>query len=324
MIDIMELELYIENKSKYYDLMLSLTTLELTQIGGGEEKRAVVFLCMLNFHYVFGACINAYTQKQLMKKSGETIDLVIMCDQTLYDEYHDLLSEYFDQIVKIDLEMFDLNEEKYKFNKGWINKYKWINYSINKWKCLQLVEYDKILFMDIDLMPVRKDFYQIFNYSTPAFHVIVEGKSDGVDGRRCDNNQPNSEYVIGSDKYEDYVVKENGFVSLDGGLVLLRPDKDLYEQYIEFVKSEFKKGMFSNPKSGPDETTLFYYYNKMTNNNPKFYTICSEYAVIPWDFSKEMVKIAKGYNFLSYVKPWLKPTFLSWDEEDYGDIYMTK
>ncbi len=48
-----------------------------------------------------------------------------------------------------------------------IDKYlDWMRYSINKWQVLQYDEYDKILFCDIDLLSISKDFYNIFNIDT--------------------------------------------------------------------------------------------------------------------------------------------------------------
>lgn len=56
---------------------------------------------MLKDHYVIGACINAYTNKAMLHALNiNNIDLVIMCDDYIYDKYVDILSIYFDKVKK--------------------------------------------------------------------------------------------------------------------------------------------------------------------------------------------------------------------------------
>ena len=41
---------------------------------------------------------------------------------------------------------------------------------------MKLIDYDKILFIDIDILPVSIKFYDIFDYNTPAVHNVTLGK----------------------------------------------------------------------------------------------------------------------------------------------------
>ena len=73
----------------------------------------------------------------------------------------------------------------------------------------------------------------------------------------------------------------------------------------------FKNGMTIKGNSGPDETSLFYYFMKQ---NVKIFKICDYYAVIS---AKTRVDIdhkkhfddARGYNFPFPIKSWTKPKF---------------
>ena len=275
---------YIKYKSKYIQLK-----------GGGRNKYAIVSLCMLNDIYVIGACISAYTHKKFKKD----IDLVIMCDDIIYNKYKTTLERYYDKVVKIDLIKFDISRN-YKLP---YDKYSpWIGYSTNKWQCLNFIEYDKILFLDVDILPIKKSFYDILSYNTPAFHHVLHKKE-------CINN--NKIYIPPIDSYSKLINNIDKYGSIDGGICLLEPSKSLYTEYIDSINKLYSNGIYSTYYSGPDETSLFYFFIK---KNIPLHDICIEYAVVPWDNIKS-VKNAKAYNFLSRIKPWVKPLIISWDEE---------
>lgn len=277
------------------------------------DKNAIIMLCMLKDHYVLGACIAAYTHKYLLKKTHIDCDLVIMCDDFVYNKHHLLLQQYFDKVLKIDLIHFDISK-KYVTSKEWANKYSWIGYSINKWQCLKLVEYKKILFIDIDILPITNEFYDVFTYNTPAFHYITyDNIIKFYDDKRFVGNEVVNDILKNTTSFENYVFAKK-INTLDGGIVLLEPSMQTYEKYMDFVNKEYSDGMYSAGKTSPDEMTLFYFYNKIMPEK-RFYRICDNNVVIPWDFPKKYIDTATGYNFLSYIKPWLKPSFLTWPEE---------
>lgn len=273
------------------------------------NKYGIVMLCMLTDHYVLGALIAAYAHKQFIKLNDLGIDLIVMCDEYLYNKYKDSLKIQFDKVVKIDLLYY---KHAFDYNQSTSKKYSsWIGYSINKWQCLNFDDYKKILFVDTDIMPVDIKFYNIFEFNTPAFHMhygIHEKmlkKDDCINGSSVNNPLKNAE------SYSDYISNFN--ISLDGGCVLLKPDKNIYQKYINYLNNIFSNGMKFMDGSGGDETSLFYFYTKYLPERV-FYKICNNYAVIPWE---NILKIKEpyGYNFLSYVKPWLKPKFIIWKEE---------
>ncbi len=304
------LDKYIKYKTKYFNLKSNTY-----QCGGYEKpknnKHAIFMLCMLKEHYVLGACITAYNHRQYINKTNRKIDLVIMCDDNIYTKYESTLKYYFDRVIKIELRVFDISK-KYVFP----SKYSWINYSLNKWKCLQYDEYDKILFLDIDMLTNNVLLYNIFDYDTPAFHIIYH-KFDLDEERICLENQKLD--FDTSLSYEEYT-KQKSIISIDGGIMLLKPGKDIYDMYHEFTDDIYKDGIYSHVSTSPDETSLFYFYLK---SKFKIRQICSENAVVPWeDKYKGYIEQARLYNFLSFIKPWTKPKFLCWVEEFlWHDLY---
>lgn len=283
-------------------------------------SNAIVMLCMLKDHYVLGACIAAYTHKYLLKKANIACDLVIMCDEFVFDKHHLLLKQYFDKVLKIDLMHFDISK-KYATSESWNNKYSWIGYSINKWQCLKLIEYKKILFLDIDILPIKKEFYDVFSYNTPAFHYMTYyNRPKFYSDTTFVSNEVVTDILKDYTSFADYVFSKNVH-TLEGGILLLEPCIETYQKYIEFVNKEYTDGMYSGGNTSADETTLFYFYNKIMPEK-RFYRISDNNVVIPWDFPKKYIDTATGYNFLSYIKPWLKPSFLSWPEETlWREIY---
>jgi hypothetical protein len=271
---------------------------------------AIFMLCMLKDHYVLGACIAAFTHKQFINKLNLNVKLVIMCDDYIYNKYKNLLTIYFDRVIKIDLVYHNL-DSNYKKLYHIKEKYTWINSSLSKWNCMQFEEYNKILFLDIDILPIKEKFYNLFKFNTPAFHNVLIKKT-------CLNNKGYNKFTNFS--YSDYIYnKFNKIGTMDGGICLLKPDKKMYNDYIKFANNIYKNGIYSIDKSGPDETSLFFFFSK---KNINLYDICSDYCFIPWDYDIKFINKAKAINFLSWVKPWQKPLFFCWNEEImWRDIY---
>ncbi len=281
-------------------------------------------LCMLKDHYVVGACINAFVNRVLMKVNNiNNVELVIMCDDYIYKRHNGMLKKYFDKLVKIDLTYNKMIDEDSRKSESWFKKYSWVIYSLSKWQCLKLTEYNKVLFLDIDVLPIIPKFYDIFNFDTPAFHLHEMNKK--YTEETCINNNKMNNIIDDVNSYDEYIEKaKESYYSLDGGIVLLRPDIGEYNNYMNFIKEIDKNGIKQMLKSGIDETTLFYYYSKYKKEK-EFYRICSDYVDIPWEegnkkFDKN--RIINSYNFLSFIKPWKKAKFISWSEEHlWRDIY---
>lgn len=272
-------------------------------------KYAIVFLCMLKDHYVIGACIAAYTHRCFINRlNNKNISLVIMCDDYIYGKYKDLLKIYFDKVKKIKLDKYTIDND-WKYAK---EKYEsWVAYATNKWQCLKYIKYDKILFLDIDILPAKLEFYNIFNLSSPAVLRCRTEKTFKCNEKIIDD--------IGK-TYKDFVInKADTLGTIDGGIVLLTPNKKTYKRYKKMTDKIFKKAMYSSSNSFPDETSLFYFLNKKFD----VYNICKEYCQIPWEVKpKENIINLLSYNYNGFYKPWIVGRSLCFPEQQiWHDIY---
>ena len=108
---------------------------------------AIFYLCMLNKSYVKGAIISAFTAK---KHKPKNVELVCMCDAKLF-RYKKLLLSVFDKVVKIKLLKVVTDHPNEKYN--------WIKYSINKHQIYNYTNYEKILFLDTDILIFFHNLY---------------------------------------------------------------------------------------------------------------------------------------------------------------------
>lgn len=287
-----------------------------------NNANAIIMLCMMKEHYVIGACINAFVSKSLMfSKNINNIKMVVMCDDFIYEKHKDLLVEYFDEVIKIDLmehKIIDIDERKHD---SWSKKYSWIMYSLNKWQILKFEKYNKVLFLDIDILPISYKFFNIFNFNTPAFYLKQKSKND----IQCINNDRTYDLLTNNYDYDNYIEKsKQEYFTIDGGIVLLKPNIEEYKNYVNFIRKISNNGIKQMAHSGIDETTIFYYFAKYKNEK-EIYKICSDYVDVPWNEQNDKLvknKTAYSYNYLSYIKPWKKAKFISWTEEHlWRDIY---
>ena len=271
-------------------------------------KNAIGIIIFKNPLYLVGACLSAWTHRKFIMDLNLDIQLVAMVDEQMY-KYKEELEKYFDHIELIKLREMKLNPE-YKI----IYKYsEWMKYSISKWEILKLDMYNKILFLDIDILPINDKFYDVFDFNTPA--IMIRGVN-------LEQNTIISSKIFFEDIDINKITNEDYWnislklkQSLDAGFILLEPNVELYEEYFRFIKiCENNLGYISKYDSGIDETTmlLFLFIYKKIN----VYLIPYNYAPIPWDkfpYDKDQIK---GINFISMIKPWIKLPMIQWSDEN--------
>lgn len=281
---------------------------------GINNKYAICMLIFKNPLYIVGACLSAWTHRQFITKYNLNIKLIVMVDKNIY-HYKDELEKYFDFVELIEIIEMKLNPE-YKI----IYKYSdWMKFSISKWEILKFDDYEKILFLDTDILPIIIKFYDIFNFDTPA--IMIKGN----------NNEANSIIEpeifldgimnISHNEYPNIAVKLKH--SLDAGIILIKPDKEIFNKYLDFLKiCEGTSGYISKYDSGIDETTLllfFVYYLKIP-----IHLIPYEYVPVPWEKNPYNKENIRGINFLSMIKPWIKLPVIQWADENIWHIIAKK
>jgi hypothetical protein len=275
-----------------------------------KKANAVGMIVFKNPLYVVGACLSAWTHRQFIRKLGLNIQLIVMVDDVIY-QYKDELSKYFDRVELIQMREMKLNPD-YKV----IHKYsEWMKNSVTKWEILQYDEYAKILFIDVDILPIKPEFYNVFKMDTPG--IVVKGMNEQQNQVIPPETFLNNISVDPSEYYNLSLKLKN---SLDAGFVLFTPDKTLYDEYFKFLKvCEGTAGYISSYHSSVDETTLLLFF--VVYKQMPVHHIPYDYAAIPWEKFAYNKANVKGVNFLSMVKPWVKVPMIQWaDENIWHDI----
>lgn len=285
-----------------------------------KKKNAIFMMCIVNEHYVIGACIAAYCHRRMLMRAGlkNAVDLCIMCDDKIYQKYHQLLEDpvLFDVVLNIEIRMFP-DAKHYNYSK--VKYSSWIGASLNKWQIMNHDEYHRIMFVDVALLPVSPKFYDLFNIPVPAL-LVREKLLQETDRNtyKCTDGEYIRYQRSVNVSYDQYLENEATYGTIHGNLVVIEPDKELYTEYVKMTDQIFESGIHSIYKSGPDETSLFYFFLKQ---GIMVHSICHENATIPWD-EQILIDISKGYEFSSMFKPWTKPKILCWPEEIlWRDVY---
>ncbi len=270
-----------------------------------------------NESYIPGTIISAYIHKKYINKFNLDIDLIVMVDEKIYKYKNELLI-FFDQVKKINLLEMNLSNNYFIFKKY----SKWMKYSINKWQIMQYDEYDKILFLDADFLPLNDKFYEIFDFNTPAFNTYLACEEGAEIPKTFFMNVSDINEIKKSPakSYSNIALKLKS--SINATVLLLKPDISMYNEYVNFIKEAEKQGYNSIIHSGIDETSLllfFRYYKDIP-----VYCIPKKFSIAPWDDKNYDLDNIYGLNYVSLIKPWLRMPILQWGEENIWHIIAKK
>lgn len=274
-----------------------------------NKKYAIVYLLFGKDLYIIGACINAYVNRILTKNRKE-FDLIVMVDKNLMI-YQDILHKFFDRVEEID--MFEVNLSKdfadnlnKRYTTGTSKLY------ANKWHCLKFTEYDKILFLDIDLLPVSEKFYSIFDFPTPALDLnITSNVAKPITG----NIVKHEDFLPKNITIDKKLIPKKLNYVINGGIVLISPKEGDFAKYMSYIKSDFQdQEVYAPYGKFPDETSLTLFYTSIKKQDIN--VIPLNYTTLSWFSDKtKLAHDAYAYNFLYEIKPWVIPLAMCFDEE---------
>ena len=159
----------------------------------GNKKYAYITMIIKNESYASGGIVLA----ESIRKLGSLADLVVMIDDTITENTEDLLKKFYDKIIRINV--LDIENE---------NKIQKI--ILTKLEALKLVEYEKIIIIDVDCI-IFNNIDNIFSKKCPAC-INIDNK-------------------------------------INTGLLLLKPDYKEYEKFINILNNEkMEKKIFSEKK----------------------------------------------------------------------------
>ena len=241
---------------------------------------AYVFLVFGGDGYIIGAVTAAYS----LITTNTKHDIVCMVTD-------DVSQEAISEMHKLNIKTILIPYLEYK-TKPLITKRQrdlyssWIDKSFTKWNCLSLIQYEKILFLDADLI-VLKNIDHIFNETAPM--GIFENRYDELLTKKGIKNFYRRS--IKQSKFKEVIhpysinkaLLNRGFV-FTGNCVLLEPNIQQYEDYKKMMNDETEPFGF-NCMSGYDEQSLSYYIS-VYKNGPKlkWKNLTSYYGFILWHF----------------------------------------
>lgn len=196
------------------------------------------YVCVVwgaNSGYALGAAVLGARLKELQAEQGDTADLILM-------HTDDVPSNYLEQLSKIwklqSIDYIDGVPALYT-TKG--TRFDGVFTKLSAWK---LVEYDKVMLLDIDTLPV-KSLSALFDLEPPA--ALVRGSCELDHGAVVDGRSFFSE-----GGWEPGGWLQSG--GINAGLILLRPSHDTFEQMLSEVTSEHHPAHIAG--NGPEQDYL--------------------------------------------------------------------
>jgi len=248
---------------------------------------------MLGDFYGTGAIVMGYS----FKKHNKDIETIVMITRDVSDKLRKKLEEIYDRVILINYTFCSTKMNVKRVADRYVG---WINYSFTKWKCLLFEEYDRILFIDSDLL-ILDDIKEIFDFKPPAgifFNHVGKNKLN-PNGTLVDSYYPlnaDSKNTITKKMIiSGYKENDSSFV-LDASYVLLKPTKKKYKKMMKLLSKNYY--MYpENVKSGPDEFILTEIFDNWTTISPSYNYSWKYNEIFP-----NMIK--KGMNFRGIEKPW--------------------
>lgn len=185
-----------------------------------EKKYAYVTVLYGTNVYLTGALVLAYS----LIKSQCKYDRVIMVTPDVSQDHVKLLAKLYDYVVNIDY--VDVNNNIFSDeNTRFINVF-------TKLRCFELVHYDKILLMDLDMLVINS-IDHLFDLDAPAacikHHSVDYGEK--IDSQLICDNRNNK--LVGS---------------INAGLMLLTPDLVEWHKIMQDIKENESLHKFKYPE----------------------------------------------------------------------------
>jgi lipopolysaccharide biosynthesis glycosyltransferase len=193
------------------------------------------------------------------------------------------------------------------------SRYPIIHKFFTKWNCLKLTQYNKIFFLDIDMVVVG-DIDSVFEIDTPATRLILNENIYKKEEHRLEIYKRfiNPDIVNNGEVpklyTEELLFRKGG--GIDGGCMLLTPNINDFKDYIDYLKTfdpESKHYELNAIPTDDELTLLHFYYKKKVLWN--YLDMRWSYIQAVYDDLSDNKKIIdkkdiKILNFIGSYKPW--------------------
>ena len=296
------------------------------------QKYAITTLLFGNDSYLPGILLLGSSIRKVMPKSYEKyISLCCMITHDISKEARSLISKIYDRIIEVEYLQIPPNLINHKI----ANTRDIYSKAFTKLRIFEMSEYDKVLFLDADMLVLKKDIFSLFNINTPAAIFMGQLSNNAKDRyfkEFAENGklfkQFQNKYCIWKGKelhgnlipYENHKnEKHNIGMNIESSVLLIKPSFFIAKQrddYLKYIKK-------NNIKIGGDtEMVSKMFKNKLYAIEPRFFgrwanpAIHPELSVLdlygnegkPWDTNKfkELIKYIEVGDFLYWWNMYMK------------------
>jgi len=140
-----------------------------------KDKHAIMTLIFGGDSYLPGILLLGSSIRKVMSSTNSnndnnSIDLCCIVTKDVSSEARKLILKIYDRVIEVDYLQIPPNLIKHK-NPNTRNIY---SKTFTKLRIFEFTEYDKILYLDADMLVIKKDIFSLFNIKTPA--AVFMGK----------------------------------------------------------------------------------------------------------------------------------------------------
>jgi hypothetical protein len=284
---------------------MSLSSTELTTSDANAylkdpvSKYAYVMLSMKGDAYVPG--VVAMAQSIRMTKTPH--DIVCMCTPDVSAGAREVIGTVA-RVVTVDYVRYETKRMKTKRQMELYGA--WLSEAYTKWRCLELTEYEKILFVDADMIAIN-NIDHLFTleapagtFSTPWAREYAPESTFDLRGYPHEHGAPVTSRAI-----KATFDRTNGYTMI-ASMVLLKPSKDDFAGLCKMVEKMQPFGL--DNWSTPDEQSLVYYFGVVKGMDWRHIHQRYNFIVhkIDWirDRKRDTITPPHVLHYFSSKKPW--------------------
>lgn len=260
-------------------------------------KVAICTIVFYNPKYIIGALVLGRS----LQLTGNNCDLVCMVTPDIEAADRAALALIFDKVIEVQYIEFPT---KPSVSNKWQTTYSpWIDKSFTKWRCMELTDYDKVLFLDADMLVVRNcmDLFELRAPATVLSNSVTHIKNTFIPTAESSKMHGAS---IGPEQLK---LAENNLTHhlVNASCCLLKTSDAAMQLYIKLIADHVAKyGTYGNGHAfhGADEQSLFKFFTFV--GNISWSNISLSYCTIPWNkpqlWGNDRTHIIHFYG----IKPW--------------------
>ncbi len=263
------------------------------------SRYAYCWLLMRGDRYLPGILTSCYS----VRSTNTEHDLVVLVTKDVSKNAIKEIKKICDKVKVVDYieYKYDLSKRK-KMNKKYGT---WMSVSPTKWNALNLIEYEKIFFLDADVI-VTKNIDSVFKEKRIAATFYNPWSNRYIKNSAIKDYYKNKKII--NKKLIKKSITKSGYVFFATS-VLIHPSKDLFKNYKKMLE-EVNFNKMSKCYSGIDEITLSYFMSNYKYGPQQSWKNLSQcYQYIPWHKNnccrkQKLCKKIKVIHIFGDILPW--------------------